>query len=443
MLSLLAVAQFMLIVDVTVVAIALPDMQADLGVGRSTVTWVVSGYALTFGGLLLVGGRAADLWGGRRVALSGLVIFTAASLLTGLAAGPVMLVGGRVAQGVGAALLSPAALSLVVTTFTGEERNRALGIWSALGGAGAAAGVLVGGVLTAGPGWPWVFFVNVPVGAAIWVGLYRMLPVTRPSAGGARVDVAGAVLAAAAAAATVYGLTAAGEAGMGARSVVPIGVAVVLYGLLAARLRSAASPLVDPGLLTRRPVVAGTLLIFVATGLMISVFFLGTFYLQHFRGHDALTTGLLFLPVAAATVAGAQAAGKTVGGVGTRRVAVVGLVVAAVGALLPVAWGGTAALVAGASVIAAGAGALFVAASSTTLSQVDHAEAGIASGVLSTFHEFGAAFGVAATSSLAAVSISGDTDHGFTTAFLGAAIVAMGSAVLSRLIVPARSAPTQ
>jgi MFS family permease len=155
-LALLGIAQFMLILDVTVVAIALPQLAADLDLSRGALTWVVSAYTLTFGGLLLLGGRSADLFGSRTVVLTGLALFTAASLLTGLAVTPEMLIGGRVAQGIGAALLSPAALSVVVKTFEGDERNRALGIWSALAGGGAAVGVLVGGLLTAALGWQWV-----------------------------------------------------------------------------------------------------------------------------------------------------------------------------------------------------------------------------------------------------------------------------------------------
>jgi MFS family permease len=155
-LALLGIAQFMLILDVTVVAIALPQLAADLDLSRGALTWVVSAYTLTFGGLLLLGGRSADLFGSRTAVLTGLALFTAASLLTGLAVTPEMLIGGRVAQGIGAALLSPAALSVVVKTFEGDERNRALGIWSALAGGGAAVGVLVGGLLTAALGWQWV-----------------------------------------------------------------------------------------------------------------------------------------------------------------------------------------------------------------------------------------------------------------------------------------------
>lgn len=170
-LGVVGIAQLMLILDVTVVAIALPHMGADLGMSREALTWVVSGYTLAFGGLLLLGGRAADLFGSRRLVMLGLTLFSLASLIAGLAPTGEVLLGARIAQGLSAAMLSPAALSLVVTTFEGEERNKALGIWSALGGSGAALGVLLGGLLTSGPGWPWVFWVNVPVGLGLILAL--------------------------------------------------------------------------------------------------------------------------------------------------------------------------------------------------------------------------------------------------------------------------------
>lgn len=177
---LLGIAQLMLIVDVTVVAIALPDMQADLGLDRAGTAWVASIYALAFGGLMLLGGKAADVLGPRRVVVAGLALFVAASLVAGFSGSGEVLLVARALQGVGAAVMSPAALSVIVRTFTGAELNRALGVWSALGGAGAALGVLLGGVLSAGPGWPWIFFINVPVGVVLLAGLLwsvRPLPV--------------------------------------------------------------------------------------------------------------------------------------------------------------------------------------------------------------------------------------------------------------------------
>jgi EmrB/QacA subfamily drug resistance transporter len=437
-LALLGVAQFMLVLDVTVVAIALPHIGTDLGLERGTLTWVVSAYTLMFGGLMLLGGRAADLFGSRRVVLTGLLVFTAASLLTGLATGATTLIAGRVAQGVGAALLSPAALSVIARTFQGAERNRALGIWSALGGTGSAVGVLLGGLLTAGPGWQWVFYVNVPIGLVVFAALTRMLPAGTGGQGRQRLDVPGALLVTAGTGTAIYSLINAGDRGW--TSFATLGllvVAVVLYAGFAVRQRTARSPLMDLRILTRRPVAAGTFLILVATALMISVFFLGSFSLQHLRGYGALRTGLYFLPVALATIVGAQTGGHLIGRVGARPVASASLVLTAIGTAIPAIWDGTAALVTGVSVAAIGIGATFVASSTTALSQVGHHEAGLASGILSTFHEFGAALGVAVVSSIAATSIAGTSGTGFDHGFTFAAITAVVAGVLALVVVPA------
>ena len=441
MLALLAVAQFMLILDVTVVAIALPDMGAELGQSRAALTWVVSAYTLVFGGMLLLGGRSADLFGSRIVVLTGLGLFTGASLITGLATGQAMLIGGRAAQGLGAALLSPAALSLVVKTFEGEDRNRALGIWSALGAGGAAVGVLLGGVLTSGAGWRWVFWVNVPIGLLVLLALARVVPADRPAGIRGRLDVLGALLVTAATGSAVFGIIQAGEVGLGsAVALVPLLAAAVLYAGFVVRQRTAAAPLMDLRILARRSVASGTLLIFVATALMIAVFFLGSFYLQHYRQHSPLVTGLLFLPVAVATMAGAQLAGRLVGPLGTRSVGAAGLLVGAAGIGAPVLVDATVALVAGIAVAGLGIGAVFVAASATALSRVAHHEAGLASGILSTFHEFGAAFGVATTSSVAAASITGPGGEGFAWALGVAAVAGAAAALISTVAIPTRAA---
>jgi EmrB/QacA subfamily drug resistance transporter len=439
-LGLLGVAQLMLILDVTVVAVALPSISADLGLGRQSLTWVVSGYTLAFGGLLLLGGRAADLFGARRLVLLGLELFVGASLLAGLAPTGWALLAGRVLQGLSAAVLSPSALSLVVRMFDGPERDRALGIWSALGGAGAALGLLLGGLLTAGPGWPWVFFVNVPVGLLLGLGLRRALPPDLAGGSPGRLDLLGAALVTAATGTLLYALIQAGDRGWTSAATGALAAtAVALYLAFVLRVRRAAHPLMNLDLLLRRPVAVGTLLVLVATALMITVFFLGSFYFQRYRGHDALETGLLFLPVALATMAGSTIAGRVLARFGPRLLGAVGLGGGAIGMWVAATAGGSAAMVAGIGLAGAGTGVVFVVASATALGQVGPHEAGLASGIVSTFHEFGAALGAAVVSSLAATSLAGTSPAGFSRGFTTAAVVAAATALL--LLVPSR--PTE
>jgi EmrB/QacA subfamily drug resistance transporter len=443
-LGLLGVAQLMLILDVTVVTIALPNIAADLGLGRQSLTWVVSGYTLAFGGLLLLGGRAADLFGARRLVVLGLVVFTGASLLAGLAPTGWALLAGRVLQGASAAFLSPSALSLVVRTFDGAERDRALGIWSALGGGGAALGVLLGGLLTAGPGWSWVFFVNVPVGLLLALSLHRVLPPDAVGRSPGRLDLLGAALVTAATGTLIYALIQAGDRGWTSTATgVLAAVAAGLYLAFVVRVRRAAQPLMDLGLLLRRPVAVGTLLVLVATALMITVFFLGSFYFQRHLGYDALRTGLLFLPVALATMAGATMAGRVLARLGPRLLGAAGLVAGGIGMWIAAAADGSAAMVAGVGVAAAGTGAVFVVASATALGQVDPSEAGLASGIVSTFHEFGASLGAAVVSSIAAASLAGTSAAGVSRGFMTAALVAAVTALVTLVLAPGRPAPRE
>ena len=437
-LGLLGIAQLMLILDVTVVTIALPDISADLGLGRQQLTWVVSGYTLAFGGLLLLGGRAADLFGARRLVVVSLLLFAGASLLAGLAPTGWALLAGRILQGLAAALLSPSALSLVVKLFEGAERDRALGIWSALGG-GAALGVLLGGLLTAGPGWSWVFFVNVPVGLLLAVSLHRALPPDASGRSPGRLDLPGAALVTAATGTLIYALIQAGDRGWTSAATGLLAVvAAALYLAFVARVRRATHPLMDLGLLLRRPVAVGTLLVLVATALMITVFFLGSFYFQRHLGYDALRTGLLFLPVALATMAGATVAGRILARPGPRLLGAAGLGVGGIGMGVAAAAAGPAALVAGVGVAAAGTGVVFVVASATALGQVGPHEAGLASGIVSTFHEFGASLGAAVVSSIAAASLAGTSPAGVSRGFATAAVVAAVTALVTLAIAPGR-----
>ncbi|WP_369254984.1 MFS transporter [Streptomyces sp. R35] len=439
MLALLCLAQFMLILDVTVVNVALPDMAADLDLGRETLTWVVTAYTLCLGGLMLLGGRLADALGAHRTVLAGLALFTAASLITGLATGVPMLLGGRTLQGVGAALLSPSALSILTTAFHGPERNKALSVWAAIGGTGSAVGVLLGGMLTDGPGWRWVFYINVPIGILALAALPAVLPSRPPQP--ARLDLPGALLVTAGTGSLIYGLVKAGDGGWSAATaLLPLLGAALLYGAFVAVERSSRAPLMDLRMLTRRPVVAGAFLMLIATALLIAFFFLGSVYLQHGRGFSPLKTGLVFLPVAVATALGAHLGSRLVGRIGSRPTAVGGMLVAAAGTV-PLAWLSSdgsvyADLLPGLAVASLGIGAVFVTAMTTALAMVAHEEAGLASGVVNTFHEVGGSIGVAVTSTIAAEGIEHGVIDGFRDAFTLSAVAAAVAAGVALLLVP-------
>lgn len=444
MLTLLASAQFILIVDITVVQVALPSIGADLELGREALTWVVTAYTLVFGGLMILGGRLADVLGARRTLLAGLVVFTAASLVCGLAGSGPVLIGARAVQGVGAALLSPAALAIITTTFHGPDRNRALGVWAAIGGTGAAAGVLLSGLLTAGPGWQWVFFVNVPVGVVVLALIPGLVRADTASGSRRQVDVPGALVVTAATALLIYGLVHAGDAGWSAPATIgTLAAAAVGYGVFVLVESRVVTPLMRPQTLARRPVVSGTFLMLVATGLMLGLFFLTSLYVQHVLGMNALATGLLFLPVALAITAGAQLGAHLMGRVGGRVVAVSGLLLTAVGAAVltqaPSADSALSGVLPGFLLAAFGIGPVFVAATTTTLANVPPDEAGVASGVVNTFHELGGSIGVAVVSTIAAASISSaattDTD-GFTNGYLACAVLAGAAALIALAMVP-------
>jgi EmrB/QacA subfamily drug resistance transporter len=442
-LAAVSVAQFMLILDLTVVNIALPDLGADLDLSRTALTWAISAYGLVFGGLLLLGGRLADAFGARNVMLTGLVIFTLASLASGLAQNETLLIGGRVGQGAGAALLSPAALAAITTGFHGQERNKALSVWAALGGVGFAAGVLIGGLLTSGPGWRWVFFINVPVGVVLLAAIRAVVPPRRhPDRADRRVDVLGAVTVTAATGSFIYSMINAGDAGWAdLETLLPIAAAIVGYGVFMVVERTVPTPLLHPSLLSRRPITTGAFLMLVAAGVTIADLFLGSQYLQHLRGRSALETGLFFLPPALALRIGAIAAGRLVGTIGTRPVAVVALALVAIGnaLLIGVSADGNVYLEAlpGTFLFALGGGPLFVAATTSALGRVSQHEAGLVSGIVQTFNPLGAAICVAVASTVAAAGLTGTPSiDGFTDAFTVFTVAAAVAAVASLRLVP-------
>ncbi len=440
LLSLLTTAQLMLVLDVTVVNVALPDIGTALDLDRATVAWVMTTYTLAFGGLMLLGGRIADLAGPRRIVVLGLAVFTAASLACGLAGSPAVLLAGRAVQGFGAALLSPAALALVLATFTGADRARALGVWGALSGVGSALGVILGGLLTSTLGWRWIFAINIPIGLVVLLSLLALVPAAGRSAMREPVDLPGAALVTVGTGAAIYGLVNVGSHGWAAPStVLPLAGAVASWALFAYVEHTTRAPLMAIGLLRRRPVAAGAFLMLVATGLMVGGFFLGSFALQRAHGYSALHVGLAFLPVAVAVVVGARLAGQLVPVVPAPAVAATGLALAALGNATAAIRTGPVGLVSGLTIAALGIGAAFVTAFTAALADAEQFVAGLRSAIVSTFHELGGAVGVAVLSSVAGAALTGSHPqaHDFTRAFTVAAVVAAVSVVIAAVLVPA------
>jgi len=439
-LVLLAFAQLMLVLDVTVVTVALPDIGAALNLGRGEVPWVMTAYTLVFGGLMLLGGRLADLFGVRRLTLAGLALFTASSLLCALSQDAAMLLAGRSLQGLGAALMSPAALATVMTLFTGPRRGKALGVWSGLAGVGSALGVVLGGVLTSEAGWRWVFAINVPIGVALLVAIPLAVPVRQQVGAAERgLDVPGAVLVTAGTAAAIYGLINVGSHGWAATStVLPLVLAVAVWAAFAMIERRVRRPLLTVGLLGQRAVLAGSFLMLAATGLLVGGFFLGSFALQRAHNYSALHVGLAFLPIAVATVVGAQGGSQLLTRVGARIIAVTGLTLAAAGYAIAARWPQPAVMVTGLSIAALGIGATFVTAFSASLTDAAPAESGLRSALVNTFHELGGAAGVAVLASAAGAGLvtAQLASRDFTHAFTVGAVVAVVAVAIAAVLVP-------
>ena len=449
LLILLSVAQFMVILDATVVNVALPSIARSLGFQAGGLQWVVTAYVLASGGLVLLGGRAADVIARRRMFLAGLTVFTAASLASGLAPVAGALVAARFGQGAGAALLTPAALSIITTTYTGPQRARALGIWGAIGGAGAAAGVLIGGMLTTWLGWRTVFLINVPVGVIAGLVSLHLVPVARvtprPARRGARdLDLPGAGLAVAGLVTLAYALAQAPADGWtSVRTAWLLALAAVLLTAFAAAevlaRRAGRPPLVPPQLWRNRPLVAGVLVMFASTGVLIATFFLNTLYLQDVQHASALRVGLEFLPLALIIGLGAHLASHLLPRVGSRLPIVVGFAAMAGGALLlttvSARSGYVTGLLPGLVVTGLGTGLVLPATAVTGLSEIDDDRAGTASGMISAAHEIGAAFGVAVFSAVA-VAASGGIGVGYQRGFEVAAAIAGVLALLAAALVP-------
>src|SRR6478735_7373629 len=407
-LALLCSAFFMVILDVSIVNVALPSIKEDLNFAQGDLQWVLSAYALTFGGFLLLGGRTADLLGRRRVFMSGVALFTAASLLCGLSTSEGMLIGARAVQGLGAAILSPAALSIITTTFDeGSERNKALGIWGAMGGSGAAVGVLLGGILTKALGWEWIFFVNVPIGAFVLATTRSIVKESRAGNATRHFDALGAVLVTSSLSLLVFALTQANRVGWGSAQTIGILIAsaVLLAAFLAVELRSKA-PLVPLGIFTRlRTLTGANVVSFLVGGLTFAMFFMLSLYMQQVLGLSALQTGAGYLAVALTAIASAGVAQALVTKAGVKPVMIAGVTLMGLGNLwfTQVSPDGSYAvdLLPGFLAIGVGLGFSFVPMSIAALAGVVPQEAGLASGLFNTSQQIGGALGVALFSTVA------------------------------------------
>ena len=438
----LSVAQFMVILDATVVNVALPSIARSLSFPAGGVQWVVTAYVLASGGLVLLGGRAADVAGRRRIFLAGLALFTTASLASGMAPAAGALIAARAGQGLGAALLTPAALAIITTSYAGAQRATALGVWGAIGGAGAAAGVLAGGILTTWLGWRSVFLVNVPVGVVAGLLSLHLVPRHRPQRGGVReLDLPGAALAVAGLVTVAYTLAGAPASGWGsARTLLLLALALALLAGFAAVERSARRPLVPAPLWRARSLVAGVLVMFGATGILVGTFFLNSLYLQDVQRASPLRVGLEFLPLALVIGAGAHLASRLLPRAGSRALIVAGLVVMGAGALLltgvSARSGYLTGFLPGLLVVGMGTGLVFPATAVTAMSDIADDRAGLASGLMTTAHEIGAALGVAVFSAVA-VAAGGGIAAGYRHGFMVAAAVAAVLAVVAAVAVPA------
>jgi EmrB/QacA subfamily drug resistance transporter len=448
-LALACAAQFMVVLDIAIVNVALPSIQQDLQVGQSTLQWVVIAYGLMLGGFLLLGGRIADLLGRRRVLVTGMTVFSAASLVAGLAQSSAVLIAARGFQGFGAALITPAALSIVAVTFSeGDERNRALGILGAIGGGSASVGVIVSGLLTDGPGWRWVFFINVPIGIVL-IGLATVLLTSDHAERGTRnFDVAGAATVTGGLLTLVYGLNRGAEDGWTSITTLSLFAAAALLLALFVRIEARSSaPLVPAAAVKHRTLVAANLSAFFAFSALFSFIFLGTLLMQQVLGYSPTKTGVAWLATSAtAFVASAVTGARLVAIVGVRRLLVAGLTLTALGMAwltrVPADAGYVTDLLPAFLLAGVGVGTCAPSAQIGALSGVAESTSGLASGLVETMREIGGATGVAVVST-ALVSQAGL--DGFRAAFTVICLTAVVGAVTAAIAFPPgrRPAPAE
>jgi EmrB/QacA subfamily drug resistance transporter len=445
-LALLCVAQFMVVLDASIVNVALPTIGTSLHFSQDNLSWVVNAYVLTFGGFLLLGGRMADLLGRRRVFMGGLILFAIASLAGGLATNDSQLIAARAVQGLGAAILSPAALSIVTTTFRdGAERNKALGVWGAVAGSGGAAGVLLGGILTSGLGWEWVLWVNVPIGLAAAAIAPTLLAESRKESAHRTFDVAGAVSVTAGLSTLVYALVDANNAGWGSTQTVGLlAVSVVLLALFVVIETRSKDPVVPFSIFRSRTVTGANVAGLLIGASLFSMFFFISLYMQQVLGYSAIHAGLSYLPLALTIIVFAGIASQLTTRIGFKPVLAAGMVLIAAGLIWfsQVSVGGSfLADILGPSLLAAaGLGLVFVSDTIAAVSGVADREQGLASGLINTSQQVGGALGLAVLSTIAN-SVTGSSHDpaaltdGFQSAFMGGAGIAiLGLAAVMVLI---------
>jgi EmrB/QacA subfamily drug resistance transporter len=449
-LLLLCLVQFMDVLDASILNIALPSIERDLDFSQQSLQWVVSGYILTYGGFLLLGGRAADLLGRRRILVSGLVVFAGSSLIGGLAQSASLLIGARFAQGVGAAMLSPAALSTLTTVFRSDhDRHRALGAWAAVSGLGGAAGVLFGGLLTEGPGWRWVLFVNVPFSAIAFAGAFALLKPERMRARLANFDALGAALVTGGMLLLVYALVKAPDVGWGTtRTIAELAGAGVIFAAFVANELRVANPLIPLSILRVKGIAAADATQTLMLAGFFSMFFFLTLYMQTVLDYSPIQTGTAYLPLTVAVGIASGIASHLVGRIGTKVVIVSGTLIGAGGlywlSRIPVYGSYLPDILPGLLLTAFGVGAAFVGVATAANAGVGEDKAGLAAGLLSTAQQLGAALGLAILSALATArtnslvhagqdSIAQAATHGYQRALMAGAGFALAAGAVALL----------
>lgn len=422
LLVVICLAQFMVILDVSIVNIALPSIKTNLHFSASGLQWVLNAYTIAFGGFLLLGGRAGDLLGRRRTFLAGTAMFCLASLLCAFASSRGLLIGARALQGLGGAALSPASLAIVTTSFAeGRERNRALGVWAALGGLGGASGALLGGLLTQGFGWPAIFLINVPIGIAVILVGRRLIPESRREGATRHFDLAGAILVTAGLTVAVYGIVQSETLGWGSAGVIgPLALAVALIaGFALVEGKLAAAPLLPLGVLRMRRLRGANLVVTLLYGGAFAMWFFLTLYLQEVLGFSPLLAGVSFLPLTLAIAATSTIAPRVVAVAGVRPVVTSGMLASAAGlallSRLPAHGSYLGSVLPGGMLAAIGFGLALVPSTIAAVQGVPTSQAGLASGLLNTARLGGGALGLAVLSTLADSHTASAIAHGISS----------------------------